>query len=205
MKRIFTCAAIIIASFNASQSNAQCTVSAGVCDNIIDNFASDPAPKGFSLLGFAWTGTETAAQNLKVTAATPSSDYHVTTPSYYLMNGGVVNVGFNVSTQLGSNNYFSVGTLNLSIDVINASNNQVIASCTGNILTASGKYCFQIASASITSGTMVKYRFMFETSAGVTGTRPIIFDDLAVSSLQQAVLPVTSMIQKTRIVLSTIR
>jgi len=40
---------------------------------------------------------------------------------------------------------------------------------------------------------MVKYRFMFVTSSGVSGTRPIIFDDLAVSSLQQAVLPVTFM------------
>jgi hypothetical protein len=147
MKRIFTCAAIIIASFNASQSNAQCTVSAGVCDNIIDNFSVSPAPKGFSLLGFVWTGTETSAQNLKVTAATPSSDYHVTTPSYYLMNGGVVNVGFNVSSGLGSNNYFTVGSLNLSIDVINASTNMVIANCTGNVITTAGKYCFQIGSS----------------------------------------------------------
>jgi hypothetical protein len=193
MKRIFTCAAIIIASLNASNSNAQCIVSAGVCDNIIDNFSVSPAPKGFSLLGFVWTGPETSAQSLRVEAATPLSDYHVTTPSYYLMNGGVVNVGFNVSTGLGSNNYFTVGSLNLSIDVINASTNTVIANCTGNVITTTGKYCFQIASANITAGMMVKYRFMFETSAGVSGTRPIIFDDLAVSSLQQAVLPVTFM------------
>lgn len=193
MKRIFTYAAIIIASFTVSQSKAQCLTSAGVCDNTIDNFSTNPASKNFSLMGFIWTGPETSGQHLRVPVAAPSSDYHITTPAYYLMSGGVVNVGFTLSTWTGSNNFFSVGSLTLSIDVINASTNEVIANCTGNVISAAGKYCFQISSAGITSGTMVKYRFMFVTSASVTGTRVINFDDLAVSSLQQAVLPVTFM------------
>ena len=193
MKRIFTCAAIIIASLSVSQLKAQCLVSAGVCDNTIDNFATNPAPKNYNLLGFVWTGTATSNQNLRVANAAPTSDYHITTPAYYLTNGGVVNVGFTLSTWTGSNDYFNVGSLNLIIDVIDASTDLVITTCTGNVISDEGKYCFQIASSGIIAGSMVKYRFMFETTAGVTGTRVIEFDDLAVSSNQQAVLPVTFM------------
>jgi hypothetical protein len=193
MRRIFTCAAIIIATFSISQSRAQCLTSAGVCSDIIDNFASDPIPKNFNLMGFVWTGFDVSGQHLRVPSAAPSSDYHITTPAYYMTSGGVVNVGFNISTWTGSNNFFTVGSLNLAIDVINASTNAVVASCMGNVISSAGKYCFQISSANITAGMMVKYRFMFETSAGVTGTRVINFDDLAVSALQQAVLPVTFM------------
>ena len=192
MKRIFTSAAILIALLNTSQLNAQCITNEGTCDNVIDDFSTNPSSKNYNLMGFIWSGPETAGQTLRIPSVAPLSQYHITTPAYYINTAGVVNVGFTISTWTGSNNYFAVGNFDLDIDVINAANNEVIANCSGNIISSAGKICFQISAPTVV-GMMVKYRFMFESSDGVTGSRVINFDDLAVSSLQQAVLPVTFM------------
>jgi hypothetical protein len=194
MKRIFTSAAILIGLLNNSKAQDACNiVTSTICSNVIDNFSTNPTAKNFELSGFQWSGSETSGQSLWVPSASFNSDYLFTTPAYYLTGGGVVNVGFTISSWNGSNNYFSSNFILLDIEYIDASTNTTLETCEGIMISSANSYCFQRGSSKFTAGIMLKYRFTFHTSADVTGTKVIIVDNLAVGSAQQATLPVTFM------------
>nr|MBA2745809.1 T9SS type A sorting domain-containing protein [Flavisolibacter sp.] len=174
-----------------AKSQSCSIVNNSVCDVITESFESNPTPRGFSYSGFEFAGPQTSGRSLRVGSATSTTDYLVTSPAYYFQNGGSTRIGFTIATGPigGSNNYFEQGGLNFTLQILSASD-VVITSCTYYI-PAAGTYCMQIVDAAIMSGTNYKYRFIFVTTENITGSRWISFDNLSLSSSQQAVLPVT--------------
>jgi hypothetical protein len=195
MKRILNSSLVLVGlvlsvnTFGQNSTTGQILPSATPCDKIEEAFTTDPAIRGFSYSGFYYVGPETAGERLKVLAF-PYSDYIFQTPMYYLASGGTVRVGCTIGTSSGSNDYFKNGTtLPLTLDVVDGGGN-AIASYNFTI-TAAGTYCFEMADLDITAGTNARFRFIFQTPAGVSGSPVLTLDNFTSASNQQIILPVT--------------
>jgi hypothetical protein len=118
----------------------------------------------------------------------------VTTPSYALSTTGSVRLGFSLSTLTGSNNYF-VGSNNFTVkvEVISTSGSIVYATLDNLTISNQGTFCIQMFDTDLVSGTNIRYRIYFTSSAGISGTRVINFDNFSIASNQQIILPVTFM------------
>lgn len=199
MKRILSSLVALSCLFLSSKAFSQNPTTGNftggsACDLVVEDFATDPTARGFAYSGFAYSGTQTSGQNLSIAAANPNTDYIITSAPYYLSSGGTVRVGFTIATSTGSSNNYFVNSNNFSLitQVLSSDEQTVLASYT-NTVSAANTYCVQVVDADLTAGSLVKYRFIFTSSAGVSGTRIITLDNFTSSSNQQSPLPVTFM------------
>lgn len=200
MKRILNSSLALACLFLSTKTFSQNT-SGGImsnpsaCDQIIENFATNPNTRGFSMSGFAWSGDHTSAESLRIGAVTSSTDYIVTTPGYSLTTTGSVRLGFSLSSPTpGSNDYFVSGNhFVVKVEVLNTSETTVFATLENLVISNQGTFCIQMFDTDLVSGMGIKYRIFFTSSAGVNGTRIVNFDNFSISSNQQIVLPVTFM------------
>jgi hypothetical protein len=158
-----------------------------LCNPVTEDFNASTA--GFTSADFAYSalnnpGSWKTSYASSGTATIQSPIYYLT-PSVPTQNS--VTLGFRTMLSQTSASV----NLSVTVSVIRAGDNVVLASCTFSDIGAITYHCFTLSSPSLTNGVSAYYKFEFTAVWNGSGEKSLVFDDFSNAGGSNAPLPVS--------------